>query len=91
MRKNFLYSGVVGLALSFPFVFADDFNPQNSSGEQKDEKKDLKESIKFRKEQKKKDLSYTDCIGYIYAARNNMKFLTGDKEFEGMKNVEFVK
>jgi|SRR3989344_4318136 len=51
----------------------------------------LKESIKFRKEQKKKDLSYTDCIGYIYAARNNMKFLTGDKEFEGMKNVEFVK
>ena len=50
----------------------------------------LKEAIKFRKQNKKKDMSYTDCIGYIYALRNNMKFLTGDKEFENMKNVEFV-
>ncbi len=51
----------------------------------------LKESMKFRKEHKKKNLSYTDCIGYVYAKRNGMKFLTGDKEFEGMNNVEFVK
>mgnify|MGYP001605914298 CR=1 FL=1 len=51
----------------------------------------LKEAIKFRKANKKKDLSYTDCIGYIYAMKNNMVFLTGDKEFQGMKNVEFVK
>ena len=51
----------------------------------------LKESIKFRKENKKKDLSYTDCIGYIYALRNNLKFLTGDKEFQNLKAVEFVK
>ncbi|HLC78594.1 MAG TPA: PIN domain-containing protein [Candidatus Nanoarchaeia archaeon] len=51
----------------------------------------LKDAIKFRKANKKKDLSYADCIGYIYALRNKMKFLTGDKEFEVMKNVEFVK
>jgi len=51
----------------------------------------LKEAMKFRQENKKKNLSYTDCIGYIYSLRNNMRFLTGDKEFEGMKNVEFVK
>ncbi len=51
----------------------------------------LKEAIRFRKQNKKKDLSYSDCIGYVYALRNNMKFLTGDKEFEGMKNVEFVR
>lgn len=51
----------------------------------------LKEAIKFRKEHKKKDLSYTDCIGYIYAKKNNLNFLTGDKEFENMENVEFVK
>lgn len=51
----------------------------------------LKEAIKFRKQNKKKDLSYTDCIGYIYSLRNNLKFLTGDKEFQGLKNVEFVK
>ena len=51
----------------------------------------LKEAIKFRKENKKKNLSYTDCIGYIYALKKGMIFLTGDKEFQGMKNVEFVK
>ena len=51
----------------------------------------LKEAMKFRKENKKKDVSYTDCIGYIYAKRNGLKFLTGDKEFENMPNVEFVK
>ena len=51
----------------------------------------LKEAIKFRKEQKKQDLSYTDCIGYIYAKRNNLKFLTGDSKFESLPFVEFVK
>ena len=51
----------------------------------------LKEAIKFRKEHKKRDLSYTDAIGYIYAKRHNMIFLTGDKEFEDLENVEFVK
>jgi len=51
----------------------------------------LKEAIKFRKKNKKRDLSYADCIGYIYAIKNNLVFLTGDKEFSGMNNVEFVK
>ncbi|MEK6936856.1 MAG: PIN domain-containing protein [Nanoarchaeota archaeon] len=51
----------------------------------------LKEAMKFRKEHKKQDLSYTDCIGYIFAKKNNLIFLTGDKEFEKMENVEFVK
>ena len=46
----------------------------------------LKEAVKFRKMNKKKDLSYADCIGYVYALKNNLKFLTGDKEFIGMKN-----
>ncbi len=51
----------------------------------------LKEAIKFRREHKKQDLSYADCIGYIYAKRHSLKFLTGDKEFEHLENVEFVK
>lgn len=51
----------------------------------------LKEAIKFRKEHKKKNLSYADCVGYIYAKLHKMKFLTGDKEFEGFPNVEFVR
>ena len=51
----------------------------------------LKDAIKFRKRYKKKNPSYTDCIGYIFALKNNLKFLTGDKEFKDMSNVEFVK
>ncbi|MBS3099228.1 hypothetical protein J4462_03380 [Candidatus Pacearchaeota archaeon] len=51
----------------------------------------LKKAIKFRVENKKRDLSYADCIGYIYSLENGIKFLTGDKEFEGLKGVEFVK
>lgn len=51
----------------------------------------LKEAIKFRRLHRNKDLSYTDCIGYIYAKRHGLFFLTGDKEFENFDNVEFVK
>ena len=51
----------------------------------------LKDAIKFRKKHKNKNLSYTDCIGYVYALKKNMVFLTGDKEFQNMDNVEFVK
>ena len=51
----------------------------------------LKEAVKFRKEHKKQNLSYTDCIGYIYAKRHKMRFLTGDKEFQHLENVEFAK
>ena len=51
----------------------------------------LKEAMKFRKKNKKRSLSYADCIGYIYALKNNLVFLTGDKEFENLENVEFVK
>ena len=51
----------------------------------------LKEAMKFRKDHKKRDLSYTDCIGYIYAKKNKLIFITGDKEFENMENVEFIK
>lgn len=52
----------------------------------------LKEAIKFRKKvYKNKKISYADAIGYIFAVKNNMKFLTGDKEFDGLDNVEFIK
>lgn len=46
---------------------------------------ELKASLKKRK------LSYVDCIGYTIALQKNIKFLTGDKEFKDLKNVEFVK
>lgn len=38
-----------------------------------------------------KEMSFPDVIGYIVAKRLGIKFLTGDKDFEHMENVEFVK
>ncbi len=35
-------------------------------------------------------LSIPDCFGYVMAKRLKIKFLTGDREFERMDNVEFV-
>ena len=37
-----------------------------------------------------RELSYADCIGYIYARKHNLRFLTGDKEFKTLENVEFI-
>ena len=34
--------------------------------------------------------SIPDCFGYVMAKRLKIKFLTGDKEFKDMDNVEFV-
>ena len=51
----------------------------------------IKEAMKFRKKNKKRDLSYADCVGYICALKNDLIFLTGDKEFENFDNVEFIK
>lgn len=49
------------------------------------------EAMKFKFKYKQKNFSYIDCIGYIMAKRHGIKFLTGDKEFSGLENVEFVK
>ena len=48
-------------------------------------------AVRFRNENKKKSLSYADCIGYIYAKMHNLVFLTGDDAFKNMPNVEFRK
>lgn len=36
------------------------------------------------------NLSYIDCIGYECARALRIPFVTGDKEFKGVDNVEFV-
>ncbi|MEK6859386.1 MAG: PIN domain-containing protein [Nanoarchaeota archaeon] len=51
----------------------------------------LIEVVKFRHENKEKNLSWVDAIGYIFAKQNNHLFVTGDKEFESLEGVEFVK
>lgn len=48
-------------------------------------------AAKFRLKNKPKNLSYIDALGYIIAKEINAKFLTGDKEFQDIENVEFVK
>ncbi len=62
------------------YLFAIDFNSD-----------DIRNSAKFKIENKKKGLSMADCIGFMIAKRLCIKFLTGDKEFKDMENVEFVK
>ena len=49
------------------------------------------EAMKMKNKYEKRKLSFIDCVGYITAKRMNLLFLTGDKEFEDLPNVEFVK
>ncbi|MBI2148341.1 type II toxin-antitoxin system VapC family toxin [Candidatus Woesearchaeota archaeon] len=48
-------------------------------------------SNQFRASMKKRKMSYVDCLGYTIAKIRGVKFLTGDKEFFDLNNVEFVK
>jgi predicted nucleic acid-binding protein len=47
-------------------------------------------SALFRYKNKSLNLSYIDCIGYILSLKNSLLFLTGDKSFKNLKNVEFI-
>ena len=38
-----------------------------------------------------KKLSLVDALGYSYSRKLGIKFLTGDREFSEMENVEYVK
>ena len=51
----------------------------------------IEEAMQFRIRWKDRSVSMTDCISYIMARKIGIKFLTGDKEFEKLDDVEFVK
>ena len=53
----------------------------------------IKKAGVFRSEmlKKKRSLSYADCLNYSIAGELKVKLLTGDEDFKGLKNVEFVK
>ncbi len=51
----------------------------------------LKKAAQFRFEHKKQNISYIDAIGYQIASTKKIRFLTGDKEFKELSNVEFVR
>lgn len=56
---------------------------------------DLKDSMKFKtgikRAMPKSNISYVDAVGYAVSKKHGVKFLTGDSEFEGLDNVEFVR
>ena len=51
----------------------------------------ISEASKLKHELRKREISMTDCIGYILSKKYKVPFLTGDLEFENMENVAFVK
>ena len=55
------------------------------------DKEVIEEAAKMKLVLNKRNVSMTDCIGYVLSRRLGIKFLTGDKEFEDFEDVEFVK
>jgi|SRR3989344_5213121 len=55
------------------------------------DKEIIQEAAKFKLKLNDRNVSMVDCIGYILAKNLQIKFLTGDKQFEHFENVEFVK
>mgnify|MGYP001586243951 CR=1 FL=1 len=51
----------------------------------------IEEANLFRLGNIKKKISTADAVGYILSKKFSVKFLTGDKEFEKLDNVEFVR
>ena len=47
-------------------------------------------NVRLRNNRLKRKFSTIDCLGYVVAERLNIPFLTGDREFFEMQNVEFV-
>ena len=49
------------------------------------------EAMDFRKKYNKRNLSYVDCVGYVISKKMGIRFLTGDKQFSDLPNVEYIK
>ncbi len=50
----------------------------------------LARAVQFQQQNKKSNLSIYDCVGYIYSMDNNIKFVTGDRQFKGLPGVLFI-
>ena len=50
----------------------------------------IRNAMILRLQHKKKALSYADAIGYAFAKKHNLLFLTGDKQFKDLTGVEYV-
>jgi predicted nucleic acid-binding protein len=52
---------------------------------------DIEAAMKLRHALRNLELSCADALGYHIAKKEGMKFLTGDRAFEGLPGVEFVR
>ena len=54
---------------------------------------DYVEAARLRMELRRagRNISLIDALGYVLAKRLGIPFLTGDREFEGLEGVEYVK
>ena len=47
-------------------------------------------AVQFQYNNKKRNFSLFDCVGYVFSLESNCQFVTGDKEFKGVANVLFM-
>ena len=52
---------------------------------------DYTRAAEKRLEWKDRNVSLIDTLGYVLAREMGLKFLTGDREFKGVEDVEWVK
>ena len=52
---------------------------------------DVEAAMKLRFELRKLELSYADALGYHISKKAGLKFLTGDRAFAELPNVEFIR
>lgn len=52
---------------------------------------DVEKAMKLRHELRSLGLSYADALGYHISKKEGVKFLTGDRAFEGLPGVEFLR
>ena len=50
----------------------------------------LIKAVQFQYNNKKRNFSLFDCVGYVFSLESNCQFVTGDKEFKGVANVLFM-
>ena len=47
-------------------------------------------AMQYRYDHKKEDLSFFDCVGYLFAQEEQFTFVTGDRQFKHKKGVLFI-
>lgn len=89
--NNFIFSEICYILLREKYVKAEKYLQEYAKSISSIKPIVIKEAMEFRLQNKKKKLSMTDCISYLMSKNLGVKFLTGDKQFKGFENVEFVK